>query len=125
MARIEDAFAVQPSRLHSPCLTVSQAHSVKPSDGGETSCQTVPTTMSDEAHEREIVREGLAVERHMRLRDEGCMGAAGEADRQLDLASKAAARQGDLIRGRSEAQVDRMLAAQAVRMALEPGATKQ
>jgi len=78
----------------------------------ETSCQA----LTDEAREVAIVFAGKAIERYMATwQAEGCFAAKGDADRARRLMEL-------LIAGRSPEQVARMAAAQAERMAQEPGA---
>lgn len=74
--------------------------------------------LSDADREAAILRAGIAIERHEGIwLSTGCFAARGDADRARRLMEQ-------LIAGRSPEQRARMLAAQAERMAREPGAEK-
>lgn len=77
------------------------------------------TGLTDEDRESAIVRAGRAIEKHEGVwLATGCFAARGNADYARRLMEQ-------LIAGRSAEQVARMVAAQKVRMTLEPGATKE
>ncbi len=129
MARIEDTFTIS---------AAGSAHSAAPQANTGEALPVVVTmddpmsAASDATHERAIVAAGLEVEACIRKRQDaldvwvatGCLAARGEADRWLLEAQAAAELQGALIAARSPERVAQMLAEQAARMALEPGAER-
>ena len=101
----------------SPTLNADsqQAHAFERTSRERVSAQS---HMTDSEREGAIKRAGAAVEKHMADWERfGDFAARGDADRALRLMKL-------LIAGRSQAQQARMLAAQAERMAREPGASR-
>jgi len=99
----------------SPSLIVSESAPVSNSSYGPICQEVCHRSLSDADREIAIVFAGKAIEKYMAdWEAHGCFAAHGDADRARRLMEL-------LIAGRSPEQVARMEAAQAERMAQEPG----